>query len=218
MKKIFITLFLSFSLLNTLNASNHPVVDFHFGLGYGGDILSKKQVFPKDYYNPTGNINIFDGFIGGGYKFMNLGILTLSSGLEYQANYRLTISRLDDLTNEELKVESIALGQAIDHYLSGYIKANWWLTPLVPAGIMATVGLGFRELLEFVVLNAKELDIEILHPDQKLVVGYKMGLRAFISAFYLGMDYTLFPTSYKSTKANNTAQTFSFTGGIMFNL
>jgi hypothetical protein len=59
---------------------------------------------------------------------------------------------------------------------------------------------------------------QILYPDQTLTIGYKLGLRAFLSAFYLEVDYTVFPNSFKNLHQSNHAHTISATAGLMFNL
>ena len=208
MKRFLFSLILPLFGLGSLYANG---VDVHLGVGYGGDALKEKQVFSDDDFKYTGHVNIIDAYVGVGYKFFSLLKLQLSTGLEYELNYRL----MTDILGKSSGFR-IDLGQSVDHYASAYLKANWRLVPFIPMGVMANFGVGFRQGSD---LNGKIEDtrFSLLQVQKNPVVGYKMGLRAFLSSLYLGMDYTVFPTAYANASNSTPAHTLSFTGGFMFN-
>lgn len=221
MKKVF--LFLSLVLLFSNNllaedcSNNQPKVDFYFALGYGGDVLKKKEVFPETFYDQTSLVNIGEFFIGGGYNFMHIGTMAIAAGLEYKANYRFMISNFNQIETPTTSNLKFNFGHALDQYASVYIKTNWWITPRLPLGVMANFGIGFRNVFEFIHIEVEntKADTKFYPADKKLVVGYNMGLRAFFSILYLEMMYTVFPNAYYN-ESRKTAQTFSLSGGFMF--
>lgn len=221
MKKGFLFLFsiilFSSNILADDCSESQTKVDFYFSLGYGGDTLSKKEVFPENFYDQTSFVNIGEFFIGGGYNFMHFKTLALAAGLEYQMNYRFTISNYTQIETATTSTLKFNFGQALDQYANIYIKANWWITPRLPLGVMFYTGIGFRNVFDFIHVQVVDTDATttFYSADKKFVVGYDLGLRVFFSILYLEMMYTVFPNAYTG-ESRKTAQTFSLSGGFMF--
>lgn len=221
MKKGFLFLFLillfSYNLLAEDCSNSQPKVDFYFSLGYGGDVLKKKEVFPEAFYDQTSLVNIGEFFIGGGYNFMHIGTLAIAAGLEYQMNYRFMISNFNQIETPTTSTLKFNFGQALDQYANVYIKTNWWITPRLPLGVMAYMGVGFRNVFDFIHVEVINTDATTTtyKADKKFVVGYDLGLRAFFSILYFEMMYTVFPNAYTG-ESTKTAQTFTLSGGFMF--